>query len=140
VHETIDDRSHPTEEAAVSESAADELLAAERRLQAAQRSGDAAALDELLDDRLIAIGPDGRKVTKQEDLAAHRGGASVIGSLVEEELDLLLAGDAGVTFFLGTVSGTYEGQPFDARLRYTRTWTRDPHLGWRVLAAHISPV
>ncbi|MER7281876.1 nuclear transport factor 2 family protein [Dactylosporangium sp. NPDC000244] len=118
---------------------AEDLLAAERRLQAAQRAGDAAALDDLLDDRLIAIGPDGGKVTKQDDLAAHRSGTSVVTGLVEEELDVLLAGDVGVTFFLGTVTGTYEGEPFDARLRYTRTWVRDAGLGWRVIAAHISP-
>ena len=37
-----------------------ELLDAERTLQAAQRAGDVAALDQLLVDQLIAIGPDGR--------------------------------------------------------------------------------
>ncbi|WP_426512777.1 nuclear transport factor 2 family protein [Dactylosporangium sp. McL0621] len=115
------------------------LLEAERRLQAAQRAGDVAALDTLLDDRLIAIGPDGSKVTKADDLAAHRSGTSVVTGLVEEDLDLLLIGDLGVTFFLGTVTGTYDGAPFDARLRYTRTWARDADLGWRVVAAHISP-
>ncbi|MFB9451286.1 nuclear transport factor 2 family protein [Dactylosporangium vinaceum] len=119
--------------------ATDELLAAERRLQAAQRAGDVAALDALLDDRLIAIGPDGARATKADDLAAHRSGTSVITSLVEEDLDVLVAGDAGVTFFLGTVTGTFAGAPFDARLRYTRTWLRDPVRGWRIIAAHISP-
>jgi ketosteroid isomerase-like protein len=118
----------------------DELRAAERRLQAAQRAGDVAALDELLDDRLIAIGPDGGKHTKEEDLTAHRTRTSIITSLVEEDLDLLVAGDVGVTFFLGTVTGTYAGQPFGARLRYTRTWIRDARLGWRIIAAHIGPV
>ncbi|MFI5916800.1 nuclear transport factor 2 family protein [Dactylosporangium sp. NPDC051541] len=118
----------------------EELLAAERRLQAAQRASDVAALDELLDDRLIAIGPDGGKATKHDDLAAHRSGTSIITSLVEEDLDVLVAGDVGVTFFLGTVTGSYDGAPFDARLRYTRTWVRDAERGWRIIAAHISPV
>ncbi|WP_433260554.1 nuclear transport factor 2 family protein [Micromonospora vinacea] len=117
-----------------------ELLDAERTLQAAQRAGDVAALDQLLVDELIAIGPDGRTLTKQDDLAAHRDRRSVVEELVEEELDLLVVGATGVTFFLGRVSGVVEGTPFAARLRYTRTWVHDDRHGWRVLAAHISPV
>ncbi|WCN79057.1 nuclear transport factor 2 family protein [Micromonospora sp. LH3U1] len=116
-----------------------ELLDAERTLQAAQRAGDVAALDQLLIDQLIAIGPDGRVQTKQEDLAAHRDRRSVVEELVEEELDLLVVGSTGVTFFLGRVAGVFEGAAFAARLRYTRTWVHDDSHGWRVLAAHISP-
>lgn len=121
-------------------SLAGDLLAAERRLQAAQRTGDVEALDQLLDDRLIAIGPDGHRYTKQDDLQAYRTGASVIERLVEEDLDLLVDGRTGVTFFLGTVEGTFGGSPFAARLRYTRTWVRHNGLGWRLLAAHIGQV
>ncbi|MFC5924364.1 nuclear transport factor 2 family protein [Micromonospora vulcania] len=117
-----------------------ELLDAERTLQAAQRAGDVAALDQLLVDQLIAIGPDGGKHTKRDDLAAHRDRTSVIDELVEEELDLLVVGSTGVTFFLGRVTGVFDGAAFSARLRYTRTWVHDDPHGWRILAAHISPV
>jgi ketosteroid isomerase-like protein len=115
------------------------LLDAERRLQAAQRAGDVTALDQLLDDNLIAIGPDGSRYTKQDDLAAHRSRTSVIEDLVEEGLELVVEGSTGVTFFLGRVTGLFGGSPFSARLRYTRTWTYDDAQGWRILAAHISP-
>ncbi|MBM0231345.1 nuclear transport factor 2 family protein [Micromonospora sp. STR1_7] len=117
-----------------------ELLDAERTLQAAQRAGDVAALDQLLVDQLIAIGPDGQTHTKQDDLDAHRDRTSSIEELVEEELDLLVVGSTGVTFFLGRVAGVFDGAPIAARLRYTRTWVHDDSHGWRVLAAHISPV
>ncbi|MEU4561034.1 nuclear transport factor 2 family protein [Actinoplanes sp. NPDC023936] len=115
-----------------------DLRAAEQALQTAQRHGDVAALDALLDDRLIAIGPDGGRYTKQDDLDAYRKGTSVIDDLVQESLEHLVAGSTGVTFFTGTVSGTFGGAPVTARMRYTRTWT---HTGgrWRVLAAHIVP-
>jgi GntR family transcriptional regulator / MocR family aminotransferase len=39
----------------VKPASSDELRAAERRLQAAQRAGDTAALDHLLDDRVLFI-------------------------------------------------------------------------------------
>ncbi|MET8373818.1 nuclear transport factor 2 family protein [Micromonospora profundi] len=117
-----------------------ELLDAERTLQAAQRAGDVAALDQLLMDQLIAVGPDGSQYTKSEDLATHRDRTSVIEELVEERLDLLVVGSTGVTFFLGRVAGALDGEPFAARLRYTRTWVHDDPHGWRVLAAHIGIV
>ena len=53
---------------------AEGLLRAERQLQAAQLAGDVAALDGLLDDRLVAIGSDGFRYAKDDDLAAHRSG------------------------------------------------------------------
>jgi ketosteroid isomerase-like protein len=114
------------------------LLAAERALQAAQRAGDVAALDRLLHDRLVAIGPDGARYTKDQDLAAHRSGSSVITELREEHVEVLVAGSTGVTFFTGTLAGTFGGQPMSARMRYTRTWVHDDDAGWRILAAHIA--
>lgn len=116
----------------------DGLLVAERALHAAQRAGDLAALDRLLDDRLVAIGPDGARHTKESDLDGYRSGSAVITGLVEEQLEALVAGTTGVTFFVGTVSGTFGGRPMSARLRYTRTWVHDPDAGWRILAAHIA--
>jgi ketosteroid isomerase-like protein len=117
---------------------ADGLRQAERRLQAAQLAGDVVALDHLLDDHLVAIGPDGSRYTKDDDLAAHRSGSSVVSTLVEDGLEVLVSGTTGVTFVVVTVSGTFGGQPMSARLRYTRTWVHDGDAGWRVLAAHVA--
>lgn len=117
---------------------ADGLLRAERQLQAAQLAGDVAALDRLLDDRLVAIGPDGSRFTKDDDLDGHRSGSSVISELTQDHVEVLVVGTTGVTFFTGRVSGTFKGQPMTARLRYTRTWAHDGQLGWRIVAAHIS--
>ena len=114
------------------------LLAAERALHAAQRAGDVAALDRLLDDRLIAIGPDGARHTKNDDLAGYRSGFSIITELSEEDVEVLVAGSTGPSFLTATVAGTFGGEPMSGRLRYTRTWTHDDDTGWRILAAHIA--
>ena len=120
---------------------ANELRKAERRLQAAQLAGDIAALDQLLDDRLIfTFGPDGKCYTKQDDLQVHRSRQQVLTKVMEEDLTVLVEGRTGVTWFLSAVEGTFAGAPFAARLRYTRTWIHDDDHGWRVVAAHASPV
>jgi ketosteroid isomerase-like protein len=114
------------------------LLAAERALHAAQLAGDVEALDRLLHDRLIAIGPDGARHTKDDDLAGYRSGFSVITEMSEEAVEVLVAGSTGATFFTASVAGTFGGEPMSARLRYTRTWVHDDRTGWRILAAHIA--
>src|SRR5262245_12884165 len=116
------------------------LRAAERRLQAAQLAGDIDALDQLIDDRLIFTGgPDGGRYSKSDDLAGHASHTQVMTKVSEEALDVLVDGSTGVTWFLGTLEGTYAGAPFAVRLRYTRTWIHDSRHGWRLVAAHSSP-
>ena len=117
------------------------LRDAERRLQAAQLAGDVTALDALLDDRLIAtLMPQPVRVTKADDLASHRARQLALTASTEEELAVVVAGSTGVTWVLMSLAGTFAGEPFETRMLYTRTWHHDGEHGWRVLAAHISPV
>jgi ketosteroid isomerase-like protein len=118
----------------------DELRTAERRLQSAQLASDVAALDALLDERLVFTGPDGSLYGKADDLEAHRSGFQRMSQVVEEDLSVLVAGNTGVTWFLGRLSGTFGGEPFEYRMRYTRTWLHDDSFGWRIVAAHASVV
>jgi ketosteroid isomerase-like protein len=114
------------------------LRAAERRLQAAQLASDVDALAELIDDAARFTGPDGTLATKADDLAVHASGRQVLNRLDEEQLDVLANDHVGVTWFLGTLQVTVDGQPITARMRYTRTWVHDPESGWRVIAAHAT--
>ncbi|GIH75971.1 nuclear transport factor 2 family protein [Planobispora longispora] len=120
----------------------DELHEAEKRLQAAQLAGDVEELDRLLHDELVFTGPpDGRchPGAKQLDLENHRSRTQVMTKVAQEELTVLVAGNTGVTCFLGTLEGSFAGEPFAGRLRYTRTWVHTEEYGWRILAAHASP-
>lgn len=116
-----------------------ELLDAERKLQAAQLAADVDALDRLLDDRLVFTGPDGSLLSKSDDLEAHRSGRQRLSRVEEEDLAVLVVDTTGVTWFLGTLAGTLDGQEFTARVRYTRTWVHTAGHGWRVIAAHVGP-
>ncbi|AUH40871.1 nuclear transport factor 2 family protein [Streptomyces sp. CMB-StM0423] len=116
---------------------AESLRTAERRLQAAQLASDVDALGELLDDAGRFTGPDGRLYSKDDDLDAHRTGHQVLTGLEEEDLQVFATAHTGVTWFLGTLEGAVGGQPLRARMRYTRTWTRD-RAGWKIIAAHAT--
>lgn len=117
-----------------------ELLEAERRLQTAQLHADADALDVLLDDRLVYTGgPDGAQYSKADDLHIQRSGTQRLTRVHEEDLRLLVDGHTGVTWFLGTLEGTFGGTHFAVRIRFTRTWIYTGTQGWRVIAAHASP-
>jgi hypothetical protein len=113
------------------------LRHAERRLQLAQLASDVSALDQLIDDRLVFTGPDGKLYTKQDDLDVHRSGQQSMTRVDEEDLAVLVVGRTGLTWFLGTVEGAMAGEPFRARVRYTRTWIYGSE-GWKLVAAHIS--
>ena len=122
------------------DSSIESLRAAERRLQAAQLTADADVLDALLDDRLVFTGPGGVLYSKADDLALQRSGQQRLTEVAEEDLQVLVDGTTGVTLFLGRLAGVFQGEPFSARLRYTRTWVYEAENGWRLLAAHVSEV
>jgi ketosteroid isomerase-like protein len=116
----------------------EDLLAAERRLQDAQRAGDVDALDALLHPRLVAAGPDGTLFGKEDDLATHRSGALRITRLVEVSLEVVEDGLTGSTHLVADVDAVQGGTEVSARLSYTRLWVRDAGR-WRVLAATFTP-
>ncbi|MFI6907217.1 nuclear transport factor 2 family protein [Nonomuraea sp. NPDC050394] len=120
----------------------DELAKAEQRLQAVQLAGDVEELDRLIDERLVFTGPPDNRYhpdAKQLDLHNHRSRTLVLTKLLQEDLTVLVAGDTGVTCFLGTLEGSVAGTPFAGRMSYTRTWVHTNEHGWRILAAHASP-
>jgi ketosteroid isomerase-like protein len=116
----------------------DDLRDAERRLQAAQLAADADALDRLLDDRLVFTGPDGNLYSKAQELEIQRLGQQTLTKVEQEELAVLVDGRVGITWFLGSLAGVFKGEPFSARVRYTRTWIHTDDGGWRLLAAHVT--
>jgi hypothetical protein len=112
------------------------LNVAEDRLQRATLDGDVTTLDLLLDDHVIYTGPDGRQVSRQQDLDAYASGAVEITAYHEEHRSVRVLGRTGLTWVLAEVRGRAGDQRFGARLRYTRTWAYAD--GWRVVAAHAS--
>jgi len=115
------------------------LHAAEAALRRAQLSSDLAALDVLLDDALMFVGPDGAVYAKRDDLEAHRSGAIRISRLDPSEERIQRYGQIAVVSVRMEMAGSFQGTPFAGPFRYTRVW-RERADGWRIVAGHVSAV
>lgn len=98
---------------------------------------DMARLRELYDDNLTDIGPDGKIQGKQQDLEDIRNGDFTIES--EQISDILprIFGDTAVVTGVSNLKGSYKGQAFSGRYRWTDTFVRR-NDGWRLVATQVT--
>ena len=97
---------------------------AEERLRQAILTSDADALDGLLSERVICVGPDAQKVTRYDP----------------SEMKIELHGDdVGVVVVRVDLTGEIGAQPFAGAFRFTRTYVRERDA-WRIACAHASAI
>jgi ketosteroid isomerase-like protein len=105
---------------------------------AAERDGDAAALDALLTDDFTAVGPLGFVLPKQAWLARHRpGGGLRYESFTLAEVQTRLLGDVAIVTARNDQPGSFQGHPIPEAARATLVLTRTDG-GWRLAAIHLS--
>lgn len=114
---------------------------AEACLRDAMLAGDVGALDALLSADTVFTNQTGVRLSKADDIAAHR-----LGILRIEQLDpqghalIRVLGDSAIVCVTVELAGTYDDQPFGGTFAYTRIWHRSPGNRWQIEAAHCSPV
>lgn len=109
----------------------------EEALRTAMLSSDVAKLDDLLEDELLFIGPDGGIVSKAEDLARYRVGDQRITTIEPKETLVRVETDVAFVSVLALVCGTFKGQSFRGNFRYLRVW-RQSTTGWKVAAGSVT--
>lgn len=115
-----------------------EILSFEEQLRDAMLDGDVAQLDRLLSDDLVFTNQAGVRLTKADDLAAHRSGLLAIDSLAERAPPVVRAfADVAAVCATVAVAGAYDGQPFSGTFAYSRLWRRTDGR-WQVELAHCS--
>jgi ketosteroid isomerase-like protein len=115
------------------------LERAEDQLQAAVAANDPMSLAAVLHDDLLATGPDGLLVSKQEDIAGYLSGDFRVARYEQIRRRVIACGGTGVTAVRAHIRGQMKDGPFDVVMDYTRTWVFDEGR-WQVLAAHLSLV
>jgi hypothetical protein len=124
---------HPSQASATLEA---QIRHLEERLRQAMLKSDIAELEALIDDRLLFIGPDSAVYSKEDDLTLHRSGAERITRLEVEELRIEAHSSVAVVVVLAHMAGVFNGQVFEGRFRYIRTWAPTAR-GWRIVAGSV---
>ena len=113
-----------------------EIEIAEQALRSAMLASDGEALNELVDDDLLFIGPDGGVLSKEDDLGFHRSGEQRITALDFQEQHIRAGENMASVSILAYVAGVFKGHVFEGRFRYLRVWRRTSG-GWRVAAGGV---
>lgn len=112
----------------------------EQQLREAMLHSDVTQLDRLLSDGLIFINQDGARLTKADDIAAHRSGLLAITTLLEKgERVIQRFGDTVIVCLTTEVTGQYADQQFRGTFAYSRVWHHKDGR-WQVMLAHCSAV
>jgi ketosteroid isomerase-like protein len=104
----------------------------------AERAGASAALDALLTDDFLGVGPFGFTLPKAE-WVSRRDGGLVYETFDVDEVTPRIHGDAALVTLRQRVRGSYQGQPIPEVARATLGLVKDKGVDrWRLAGIHLS--
>ena len=115
------------------------IRALEKKWDAANMRGDAAALDSLFADSFIATDSDGVVRHKSEVVGELKTGRIKYTAAKSDELRVILHGDAAVVSGRWTGTFTHNGKTTNLRERFTNLYVR-LNGQWRCVASHGSAI
>ena len=105
----------------------------------AERAGDADALEKLLADDFLLVGPLGFMLDKPQYLGSRRSGDLRHASLVWDDVRVRSYGDAAVAVGNQAQSSTFQGHDASGRFRVTQVAIRRGDR-WLLAGLHYSPI
>ena len=119
--------------------ATDQVLDLGQRWAAAKRAGDAAALELLLADDFLLVGPLGFMLDKTQYLGSRRSGELQHESLEWADIRVRVFGDAAVVVGVQTQRSTYQARDASGQFRVTQIVVRRGDR-WMLVGLHYSPI
>lgn len=108
-----------------------------RKWAEAERTGDVAALDELLSDTFRGVGPHGFVLTKEAWIARYRSGDLVHRTFHWEPGEVRAFGDTAIVIGNQSQQTTYQGRDVEnGRLRLTQVLLRRDGI-WQLVSIHV---
>lgn len=127
------------EGATPADAAAADLIALEKQFAQAIIKADVDALDEVVSEDWIIIGPEGAVVGKAGFLAVVRSGALTHSSMESDEARVRVYGDTAIVTARVAAAGAYQGQAFTTRERSTDVFVRQ-HGHWRCVLTQLTTI
>ncbi len=100
-------------------------------------ASDVDALDEMIADDLLFVGPTGAILSKHDDLKLHQSGAQRMTAIDVQERKMVANERLASVSVVASVSGVFLGNSFQGNFHYLRVWSLTSH-GWRVVAGSVS--
>ena len=111
----------------------------EEQLRTSMLANDVEALADLLDDDLVFTGPDGKVLSKNDDLSVHRNRLLRLNQLDLYETQIHSMGEMIAVTAKATLSGHFGSTAFHGTFAYTRLWRKSGD-SWRIVAGHASKI
>lgn len=112
------------------------IIKLEEELRLAMLSNNVEKLNELIDDSLIFITPDGQKATKQMDLEAHKAKIQKMSALNPLEQEIQLYDNLAVVNVKMNIEGTYNDISISGLYRYMRVWINKNSI-WKIVSGSV---
>jgi ketosteroid isomerase-like protein len=117
----------------------DQVMELARHWANAERASDADALERLLADDFLLVGPLGFMLDKTQYLGSRRSGDLRHESLVWDDVHVRGYGDAAVAVGVQTQRTTFQGRDASGRFRVTQVAIRRGDR-WILAGLHYSPI
>jgi ketosteroid isomerase-like protein len=112
-----------------------------RRWAEAERRCDADALDTLLHEEFVGVGPLGFVLDKQQWIQPRRAGDLRHTAFEWHDPQVRILGDTALVVGTQVQETTYQGREASGRFRVTQIAVRDDGGGpWRIVGMHLSPI
>jgi ketosteroid isomerase-like protein len=115
----------------------DQILELGQRWADAERQADAAALDTLLADDFVGIGPYGYVLTRQQWLDRYRSGDLKNAAFALDDVSVHAYGDMAIAVGIQTQETFFRGQESFGRFRVTQVAVQQA-TGWRIASLQLS--
>jgi hypothetical protein len=117
-----------------------QVVELEERLRQAMLHSDVAELDASIAPELLFTNHLGQRITKQEDVEAHRTGRFKFTEISPADRQIQLNSGFAVVSVLIHILGSYEGTPIDENIRFTRVWAISASGFKQIVAGHTSAI
>lgn len=100
----------------------EQIVTMESLLLNAIKESNVDVLDQLLHPSLLFMAPDGKTITKEMDLAAHREGNMRVYKIISVIENIQIINDTAIATVIYQTAGMMMGNPISGKFRYIRFW------------------